>query len=139
MGKGKGLWIFKITAPLFRTVLVIHIELLLCSYCPKEFCPGLQTPLFANSIPHLHISCNTPCLPLPPPPIFLFLLSVTVVLREIGDNEYTECLGANKVYYGRCTNGDWSQVPFVRSSCYCGCGREGSAMKRDRKVFCFII
>ena len=52
----------------FRTVRVIHIELLLCSYCPKEFCPGLQTPLFANNIPHLHISCNTPCLH---PPIFL--------------------------------------------------------------------
>ena len=45
---------------LFRTVLVIHIELLLCSYCLKEFCPGLQTPLFENSISHLHISCNTP-------------------------------------------------------------------------------
>ena len=56
------------TALLFRTVSVIHIELLVCSYCPKEFCPGLQTPLFANSIPHLHISCNTPCLH---PPIFL--------------------------------------------------------------------
>ena len=53
---------------LFRTVLVIHIELLLCSYCPKDFCPGLQTPLFANSISHLHISCNTPCLH---PPNFL--------------------------------------------------------------------
>ena len=50
------------TVLLFRTVLVIHIELLLCSYCLKEFCPGLQTPVFENSIPHLHISCNTPCL-----------------------------------------------------------------------------
>ena len=56
------------TALLFRTVLVIHIELLLCYYCPNDFCPGLQTPLFANSIPHLHISCNTPCLH---PPNFL--------------------------------------------------------------------
>ena len=51
-----------------RTVLVIHIELLLCSYCPKDFCPGLQTPLFASSICHLHISCNTPGLH---PPNFL--------------------------------------------------------------------
>ena len=64
---GGGLWIFKMTALLFRTVSVIHIELLLCSYCPKEFCAGLQTPLFANRIPHLHISCNTSCLH---PPIF---------------------------------------------------------------------
>ena len=70
VGKGGRLWIFKMTALLFRTVLVIHIELLLCSYCLKEFCPGLQTPLFENSIPHLHISCNTPCLH-PPPPNFL--------------------------------------------------------------------
>ena len=107
-------------ALLFRTVLVIHIELLLCSYCPKDFCPGLETPLFAKSIPHVHISCNTPCLH-PPPPNFSFLHSVTVVLREIRDNAYTECLGANKVYYGRCANGDWNPVPFVRSSCYCGC------------------
>ena len=68
VGKGKGLWIFKMISLRFRTVLVIHIELLLCSYCPKDFCPGLQTPLFANSIPHLHISCNTPCLH---PPNFL--------------------------------------------------------------------
>ena len=30
-------------ALLFRTVLVMHIELLLWSYCPKDFCPGLQT------------------------------------------------------------------------------------------------
>ena len=52
----------------FRTVLVIHIELLSYSYCPKDFCPGLQTPLFKNSIPHLHISYNTPCLH---PPNFL--------------------------------------------------------------------
>ena len=66
--KGEGLWIFKMTALLFRTVRVMHIELLLNSYCLKDFCPGLQTPLFANSIPHLHITCNAPCLH---PPIFL--------------------------------------------------------------------
>ena len=68
VGKGEGLWIFKMIALPLRTVLVIHIELLLCSYCPKDFCPGLQTPLFASSISHLHISCNTPCLH---PPNFL--------------------------------------------------------------------
>ena len=56
------------TALCFRTVLVIHIELLLCRYCLKDFCPGLQTSLFENSIPHLHISCNAPFLH---PPNFL--------------------------------------------------------------------
>ena len=70
-------------------------------------------------------------------------MSVTVVLREIEDNAYTECLGgggggANKVYYERCANGDSNSVPFVRSSCSCGCGREGSDIRRDWKVFYFI-
>ena len=51
-GRGRRYGIFKMIALLFRTVVVIHIELLLCSYCLKDFCPGLQTPLFANSIPH---------------------------------------------------------------------------------------
>ena len=136
--KGEGLWIFKMTALLFRTVRVIHIELLLCSYCPKEFCPGLQTPLFANSIPHLHISCNTPCLH---PPIFFISPEGYSRLKR----NWRQCImhiqnvcRANKVYDGRCANGDWNPVPFVRSSCYCGCGREGSDIKRDRKVFYFI-
>ena len=37
--------------------------------------------------------------------------------------------GAKKVYYGRCANGEWSPVPFVRSSCHCGCEREESNIK----------
>ena len=120
----------------FRTVLVIHIELLLCSYCPKDFCPGLQTLLFANSILHLHISCNTPCLH-----PSNFLISCECYSRPKRNSR--QCIyrmfgRANKVYYGRCANGDWNPVPFVRSSCYCGCGREGSDIRRDRKVFCFI-
>ena len=41
VGKGEGLWIFYMKALLFRTVLVIHVELLLCSYFNKDFCPGL--------------------------------------------------------------------------------------------------
>ena len=132
------------TALLFRTVLVIHIELLLCYYCPNDFCPGLQTPLFANSIPHLHISCNTPCLHPPN-----FLISCECYSRpKRNSREYIQRIfwggrggggGANKVYYGRCANGDWNPVPFVRYSCYCGCGRERSDIKRDGKVPCFII
>ena len=138
VGKGEGSWIFKMIVLLFRTVLVIHIELLLCSYCPKEFCPGLQTPLFANSILHLHISCNTPCLH---PPIFL--ISPEGYSRP--KRNWRQCImhiqnvwEANKVYYRRCANGDWNPIPFVRSSCYCGCGREGSDIRRGRKVFYFI-
>ena len=47
--------------------------------------------------------------------------------------------GANKVYYGRCANGEWNLVPFVRSACYGGCEREVSDIKRNGKVSCFII
>ena len=135
--KGERLWVFKIIALPFRTVVVIHIELLLYSYCPKDFCPGLQTPLFKNSIPHLHISCNTPCLHPPN-----FLISCECYSRPKRNSR--QCIyrmfgRANKVYYGRCANGDWNPVPFVRSSCYCGCGRERSDIKRDGKVSCFII
>ena len=46
---------------------------------------------------------------------------------------------ANKVYCGRCVNGEWNPVPFVSSRCHCGCEREGSDIKRDGKVSCFII
>ena len=124
----------------FRTVLVIHIELLLYSYCPKDFCPGLQTPLFKNSIPHLHISYNTPCLHPPN-----FLISCEGYSRP--KRNWRQCIyrmfgggggGANNVYNGWCENGDSNSVPFVRSSCSCGCGREGSDIRRDRKVFYFI-
>ena len=41
--------------------------------------------------------------------------------------------GANKVYYGRCANGERNPVPFVSSRCHCGCEREGSNIKRDGK------
>ena len=34
-----------------------------------------------------------------------FLLGITVVPREIEDNAYAKCLGANEMYYGRCANG----------------------------------
>ena len=38
-----------------------------------------------------------------------------------------------------CTNGEWSLVPLVRSSCHCGCEREGSDIKRDGWVSCFLF
>ena len=62
-----------------------------------------------------------------------------VVPREIKFNAYTKCLGANEVYYGRCANCEWNPVLFLRSICHCGCEREGSDIKRDGWVSCFII
>ena len=41
VGKGEGRRICKMTALLFTTLLVTHIELQLCSDCPKDFCPGM--------------------------------------------------------------------------------------------------
>ena len=39
MGNGEVTWICKMTPLLFTTLLVIHIELQLCSDCPKDFSP----------------------------------------------------------------------------------------------------
>ena len=109
----------------FRTVLVIHIELLLCSYCPKDFCPGLQTPLFANSIPHLHISCNTPCLH---PPPANFLISYECYSRP--KRNWRQCIyrkfgGETKFITGdvQMANGTKSRL-WGLAAINCGCGRE---------------
>ena len=63
---------------------------------------------------HFHISYNTPCLP--PKPLhnlcYWFLLGITVFPREIKDNVYAKFYGANKVYYGRCANGQ------LKRTCY---------------------
>ena len=61
-------------------------------------------------IRHLHISHNTPCLPLPKilhNLCFSVLLGVSAVPREIKNNAYAKFWGANKVYYGRCANGEF--------------------------------
>ena len=61
-------------------------------------------------IRHLHISHNTPCLPLPKilhNLCFSVLLGVSAVPREIENNAYAKFWGANKVYYGRCANGEF--------------------------------
>ena len=60
------------------------------------------------AIDHFHISHNTPWLP---PKIlhkycFKFLLRRQYVPREIENNAYAKCWGANKVYYGRCESGE---------------------------------
>ena len=59
------------------------------------------------TIRHLHISHNAPYLL---PQIlhnlcFLFLLRFTAIQREIENNAYGKCCGANKVQYGRCVSG----------------------------------
>jgi len=44
-GRGRGYGFLKWSIALFfKTLLVIRKELLLCSYCPKDFCPGLSVP-----------------------------------------------------------------------------------------------
>ena len=71
--------------------------------------------------------------PPPPPPqkknfhnhCFQFLLSITVVLREIQDNGYAKNFlsrgggggGVNKVLYGLCENGEysWTFSPKTRA------------------------
>ena len=37
--------------------------------------------------------------------VFIFLLGITVVLREIKNNAYAKFWRANKVYYGQCGSG----------------------------------
>ena len=59
------------------------------------------------TILHLHISHN-PCLP--PKTLhnlcFWLFLGITIIPREIKDNAYAKSWGANKVYHGRCANGE---------------------------------
>ena len=69
-------------------------------------------------IRHLHISHNTPCLspprpapPRPPPPPqknlhnLCFFISPGYYSRP-KTNSYATSIGANKMYYGRCPNGE---------------------------------
>ena len=46
---------------------------------------------------------------------FQFLLStcITVVLREIQDNNYAKCWGVNKVNYGLGENGEYRKLPLL--------------------------
>ena len=37
----------------------------------------------------------------------MYLLVITVVPREIKDIACAKCWGANKVYYGKCENGEY--------------------------------
>ena len=61
-------------------------------------------------IRHLHISHNTPCLSPPPPPQkklhnLCFFISPGYYSRP-KTNSYATSIGANKMYYGRCPNGE---------------------------------
>ena len=80
--------------------------LLVCLLCCERVLPGDSGFPFR----HLHTSHNTPCLPLPKilhNLCFSVLLGVSAVPREIKNNAYAKFLGANKVYYGRCANGEF--------------------------------
>ena len=128
------------TALLFRTVVVIHRTAVMLSLSRGLLSRITDSAFRKQHSPFAHLLSYTLCAPLKEKRSLQVLLSVTVVLREIEDNEYIQNVwGANKVYYGRCANGDWNQVPFVRSGCCCGCERDGSDIKRNRKAFCFII
>ena len=62
-------------------------------------------------IRHLHISHNTPCFSPPPPPPqkkmpnLCFFISPGYYSRP-KTNSYATSIGANKMYYGRCPNGE---------------------------------
>ena len=66
----------------------------------------------ADLIRHFYISHNTPCLPsqIFVTFVFLFLRGISAVPREFEDNAYANFGGTNKVYYGRCTNGEYSKT-----------------------------
>ena len=66
-------------------------------------------------IHHFHIDHNAPCLL---PKIlhihcFQFLLGITVVPREIQDDDYAKLWGVNKMHYGLCANGEYSLLRDV--------------------------
>ena len=66
--------------------------------------------------PFSHKPCCTLLTPLPPPlppkkkklhkHCFQFLLSISVIAREIKGNSYAKFWGVNKVHCGQCENGE---------------------------------
>ena len=68
-----------------------------------------------RSILHFHIAHNAPRLPAKFLHNYfsLFVLGNTVVPREIEDNGYAKFCGINKVQYGLCENGEYSQPCFM--------------------------
>ena len=68
-------------------------------------------PLRASFIFAVCISPILHLIPPPPNPIlhkvcFSFLLGITGVSREIENDAYAKCWGANKVHFGRCACGE---------------------------------
>ena len=91
--------------------------------------------------PFAYLLCNRPCLS--PKFCVTFVFNFSLVLwssqEKLKTMRIQNVWGINKVYYGRCENGEWNPVLFMRSKCHCGCEREGSNIKRDGNVSCFII
>ena len=77
--------------------------------------PNLNSLFFQIMCPfhYFHIDHNAPCFvpPSPTPRIlhnhcFQFHLGITVVPKEIHDNDYTKFWEVNKVHYDLCENGE---------------------------------
>ena len=128
------------TALPFRTVLVIHVELLLCSYCLQGVLSRMADSAFRKQHSHLHISCNTPCLHCPPPPNFL--ISFECYSRP--KRNWRQCIcrmfgGETKFITGDVQTAIGTKSRLWGLAAIVGVEENGSDIKRDGKVFCFII
>ena len=76
--------------------------------CQGDQCYTFETVLnyaTVTSFCYTEFTINRVCC-LPPPTPKLLLRGNTDIPREIKDNAYTKLWGTNKVYYGRCENGE---------------------------------
>ena len=90
-------------------------------------------------IHHFHMDYNDSCLR--PKNLrnhcFQFLLSITVVPREIEDNGYAKFWVLNKIHYGLCENGELSRFSIILFEEYSSetQGRSAGSGKTEAKVF----
>ena len=77
--------------------------------------------IWDTSIHHFHIDHNAPCLPprLLHNHCFQFPLVITVVPREIEDNDYAKFWEVNKVHYGLCEIGEYGRKTMRHFSWIC--------------------
>ena len=112
---GRKVWatVWFLSAVMHRKVMHVHFFRFYLPYLQdQKFAPMATwsnnfSLLWHLLIRHLHISHNTPCLPLKNLHnlCFLFLLGITEVPREIKRNTYAKFPGASKVHSWRCANG----------------------------------
>ena len=82
-----------------------------------EFDQNFSKKSKRGGIHHLHISHNMPCLP---PKILhkhclLFQFSWHNCNTQRQNKGYAKIWGANKVYYGRCSNSEWAVLELTGS------------------------